>query len=201
MRTTSRRTAADRVVFFIAAALLSTTLVLSQEWPVREWQFEAAKQQSPFGPSLWILTEKIQFTISCDNTSNPQLSHSEDSPMRLSVGFIWRHLPEEVSIAGTNRLGRPVVRDAEISFRIDEGRFRTQEWMTMFGYQQRAFNDEAVDFLKLLLQPAHELTVSADFTDDETRSESIDLTDFGDLIARMRPNCDRLEPLFVEADN
>ena len=86
-----------------------------------------------------------------------------------------------------------------ISFRIDDRRVETEEWETFGEYIQSVHNTEAVGFLRRLLPPATRLTVSADFTDGETRSETFDLTGIGDLLTRMAPECTAVQPLVEDA--
>ena len=191
-------------IVIIAATLLAVVSVSAQEG----WQFHPAPGHL-FGPVSWVQGDTVSLYVACerfrqDIRPNPvdPLGELVLLPRRLSVEVIWagRNSPQPLpaTIIGTTRDPRPTP-SAPISFRIDDGRVKTEDWKTRFGYWQSIEDAEAIGFLRRLLPPATRLTVSADFTDGETRSETFDLADIGELLARMAPQCAAVRPLLEDA--
>ena len=190
----------------IAIMLLAVTPVSAQEG----WEFKPAQHGYLFGPGFWVEEGTATLSVSCTR-GTPHIiwpdvdSILRDSPellpreLRVYVAWHTRNLqepPATITGATRNLSSKPSV---PISFRIDDRRVETEEWETFGEYIQSVHNTEAVGFLRRLLPPATRLTVSADFTDGETRSETFDLTGIGDLLTRMAPECTAVQPLVEDA--
>lgn len=186
----------------IAAMLLAVTPASAQEG----WQFKPAPPGHLFGPAFWVERDTASLVVSCTRGTPHIIWPDVDSILRDSPELLPRELlvyvawhtgnPQDspAALIGATRSlrDRPSV---PVSFRIDDGQVETEEWETFGEYSQNVHNTEAVGFLRRLLPPAARLTISADFTDGETRSETFDLAGIGELLTRMAPKCAAVRPL------
>ncbi len=190
--------------------LLLMVVVVPPMSAQEQWNFDEPRPDHLFGPSFWVVKDNAQLTISCmrftpDILPHPSGVESEPVllPRRLEVGVYW--IAEELNapprgqrptIAGTTYDIR-VRPFTDILWSIDDGRVMLENWKTFAGRRQYIQNNFAVRFLLQLLPPAAQLTVAAEFTDGETRSETFSLAGIDELLARMAPDCVAVQPLLA----
>ena len=173
------------------------------------WQFLPAPPGPLFGPAFWIEGETASVSVSCFRFNQDILPNPEDPllspvllPRRLEVSVIWhKRAPDGTGFpAIINGITRdPGLRPpTPIATRINDGRVVTEDWKTAFGYKQYVQNDEAARFLRRLLRPTKWLTVSADFTDGKTRTDTFNLAGFNELLAGMTLDCAAVRPLMKD---
>ena len=172
----------------------------------QEWNFSPAPPGLLFGPALWIDGEMARIHIECrryaqDIRPNPSGMAYEPvvAPRRLEVQIDWDAAfmnPDgsygdfDVSIAETNRDIRSRL-PSQLEIRIDDGELVTESWLTMAGRWQFVWDDDALRFLRMIGQ-AQELRISAEFSDSKKRTQTFNLSGFGELLTRMEPNCAKL---------
>ena len=135
------------------------------------WKFDSLANYPGFGPIAWAEKTNAHLFVVCP----PDLD-------RFEVSVFWN----QGDIAGTVDIGP---QPADISIKLDDGRVMTEQWVTLHRRMQLNLGASAVDFLQKMLG-ASRLTVSTNFADGETRTESFDLTGLGKKVGLMAPTCE-----------
>ncbi|MXW16968.1 MAG: hypothetical protein F4123_08235 [Gemmatimonadetes bacterium] len=167
-------------------------------------RFEEAPEGPLFGPTIWAQGKMASFHIECYRYSR-HIQPDPDglrlsfllAPRELAVAFVWHKPASEVppvTIAGTS--SDPMDRvESDISFRKDASRVWTEQWVAHHGFMQEVRSDSAVAFLARLLSSGTHLTVFAEFSDGQVRTQTFDVSGVRELLTRMEPKCAAVRPL------
>lgn len=176
------------------------------------WQFDAGSEYGDlFGPSVWIRGESVELHVSCfrsaHDISRPTSPDTEPvlAPRELRIEAIW--IPrsgrptgqERPTIVGSTLYQRPAVTFTPILIGIDNRPVVSEEWATRFGWYQSVGGDGAARFLRALLPQTDTLTLSVEFTDENRRTDTFDVSGLPELLERMAPRCNALKKLLRPA--